>query len=96
MSELGRDEVRQLDKQQSLPLIRANLTHAVETGEALPVLVAGSPDRLFGAYCNAVLSTATIDDSERACRYFLSSLRRRHPLACLTVTVVLPVQGGRD
>ncbi len=68
ISVLGWDRVRQLDEKQSLPMIRATLTHAIETGESKPVPVTATADILFSVYCNAVLFVAASENPDQAAR----------------------------
>lgn len=68
ISVLGWDRVRRLDEEQSLPMIRATLTHAIETGESKLVPVAAAADILFSVYCNAVLFVAASEDPDQAAR----------------------------
>lgn len=82
ISVLGWDRVRELDEEQSLPLIRATLAEAMRTGEAKPVPVSAAADILFSVYCNAVLVIAagpdpgrTADDVETVIVTLLGGLR---------------------
>jgi AcrR family transcriptional regulator len=68
ISVLGWDRVRRLDEEQSLPMIRATLTHAIETGESKLVPVTAAADILFSVYCNAVLFVAASEDPDQAAR----------------------------
>lgn len=63
---LGFHRVHEIDEEMSLPLIRATLTSAIGTGEAVPVPVDTAADLLFSVYCNAVLIIAAQADPERA------------------------------
>jgi AcrR family transcriptional regulator len=63
---LGFHQVHAIDEEMSLPLIRATLTGAIGTGEAVPVPVDAAADLLFSVYCNAVLIIAAHSDPERA------------------------------
>jgi AcrR family transcriptional regulator len=58
ISVLGWERVRELDEEMSLPLIRAILTAAIQTGDAVPVPVVAAAEILFSLYCNAVLAIA--------------------------------------
>jgi AcrR family transcriptional regulator len=55
---LGWNRVRELDEEMAIPLIRAMLEDAIQTGEAKPVPVATTAHILFSVYCNAVLYIA--------------------------------------
>ena len=66
ISVLGWDRVREIDEEQSLPIIRAALTEAIESGDAKPVPVAATADILMSVYCNAVLFIAGNDDPAEA------------------------------
>lgn len=68
ISVLGWDRVRRLDEKQSLPMIRATLTHAIETGESRAVPIIAAADILFSVYCNAVLFVAANEDPDQAAR----------------------------
>jgi AcrR family transcriptional regulator len=63
---LGWDRVREIDDEVSLPLIRATLAAAIETGEAKPVPVPAAAEILFSVYCNAVLVVAADPDPAQA------------------------------
>lgn len=65
ISVLGWDRIRAIDEEQSLPLIRATLTQAIETGDAKPLPVTAAAEVLFSVYCNAVLVIAADNDPKR-------------------------------
>lgn len=63
---LGWDRVHEIDEEMSLPLIRATLTEAISTGEAIPVPVEAAADLLFSVYCNAILIIAARPEPNHA------------------------------
>ncbi|MGN5240838.1 MULTISPECIES: TetR family transcriptional regulator [unclassified Rhodococcus (in: high G+C Gram-positive bacteria)] len=63
---LGWSRVREFDEGMAIPLIRAMLDEAIQTGEAKPVPAAAASFILFSVYCNAVLFVTTDQEPERA------------------------------
>ena len=84
VSVLGWDEVRALDEEVSLPLIRGVLTDAIQRGKARSLPVDVTADVVFSLYCNCVLTIAesphpdqTMNDVETVIFALLRGLVRR-------------------
>ncbi|MDL9935948.1 TetR/AcrR family transcriptional regulator [Gordonia sp. ABSL1-1] len=82
MNVLGWDRVHAIDEQMSLPLIRATLTDAIESGEAVALPVEETADILLGLFCTAILviaatpePAAAAADAERIVVTLLGGLR---------------------
>ncbi|WP_167666203.1 TetR/AcrR family transcriptional regulator [Mycolicibacter icosiumassiliensis] len=66
VSVLGWDRVRELNEQQTLPLLRATLESLVANGYARPVPVEATVEIFFGMFYNAVLFIIDADDPDTA------------------------------